>query len=144
MSSARLTLRKSHTLPEDMVSAGKARRSPVLAGRLWIAYWMALFAIMHTPRQHLPDVSVSYIDKVAHVTGYALLALLGGAYAQRAGVKKGTAWYAKWLLVYALYAAVDELTQPYVNRSASVSDWVADIIGVVIAFVVVRLDSPRT
>ncbi|MEE9294202.1 MAG: VanZ family protein [Phycisphaerae bacterium] len=127
-----------------MVSAGKARRSAVLAGRLWIVYWVAFFAIMHTPRQHLPHVRVSYIDKVAHVTGYALLGLLGGAYAQRAGVKRGKAWYAKWLLVYALYAAVDELTQPYVNRSANLSDWVADVIGVVIAFVVVRLDNPRT
>lgn len=126
------------------MSAGKARWSPRLVGRLWIVYWVALFAIMHTPRQHLPHVNVSYIDKAAHVTGYALLGLLGGAYAQRTGVKRGTAWYAKWLLVYGLYAAVDELTQPYVNRSASVSDWIVDIIGVVLAFVVVRLDSPRT
>ncbi len=111
------------------------------AGRLrsvWVVYWVCLFGLMHVPREHLPTVRVSHLDKVVHVTGYALLGLLGGGYAQRRGAATGAGWYIKWLAVYAVYAAFDELTQPMVGRSATLADWSADIVGVVIAFAVIR------
>ncbi len=109
---------------------------------VWLAYWVALFLVMHTPREHLPEVHVSNLDKVTHFTGYALLTLLGGAYAQRAGKTTTTRWCAFWFVLYAAYAAVDELTQPFVNRSAGVADWAADVLGVGVALLIVRLGRP--
>jgi len=29
--------------------------------------------------------------------------------------------------------AIDELTQPFVNRTTSIADWFADVIGIIIA-----------
>ena len=39
------------------------------------------------------------------------------------------------LLFFAILAvgAVDELTQPFVSRTASLADWLADIVGIIIA-----------
>ncbi len=117
----------------------RLRSGQVMA--LWLCYWVALFAVMHTPREHIPKIHVSNLDKGAHVTGYLLLALLGGAYAQRTRRQITFSWCASWVLAYGLYAAFDELTQPFFNRSAGVFDWLADILGVGIALTVVYLDS---
>ena len=121
----------------------KTRFSPSFVGFVWILHWVVLFVAMHTPRQHLPRIDVSGLDKVVHFLGYALLGLFGGAYARRAKVRQDGLWYGKWFLIYALYAATDELLQPFVNRSADITDWMADISGVLVAFIVIHLDSKR-
>jgi VanZ family protein len=38
-----------------------------------------------------------------------------------------------WALVYLVYGALDELTQPLTGREADVADWVFDAIGVGLA-----------
>jgi VanZ family protein len=109
----------------------------------WVLYWIALFFVMHTPKEHLPTTRVSNIDKAVHVTGYALLALLGGVHAQRRGRSMGVGSCVVWFLVYAVYAVFDELTQPLVNRTAAVDDWLADMIGVAMGLAVVLYSSRR-
>lgn len=110
---------------------------------MWVVCWVALFGVMHTPRERLPEVHVSNLDKAAHITGYLLLGLLGGAAARRNGVVIRGAWYARWFAIYAAYAAFDELTQPMFHRSADVLDWAADMIGVTVALGVVYIDASR-
>lgn len=39
------------------------------------------------------------------------------------------------LIILAIYAAVDEATQPFFNRHGTLEDWQADILGSVIAVV---------
>lgn len=101
---------------------------------LWGVYWLALFCVMHIPKQRLPGVSIPYLDTAVHLSGYAVLALLGAAVAVRSNVLLSRRWYVTWLMVYAAYAAGDELLQPYVNRTADVFDWLADVGGVLIGF----------
>ena len=110
---------------------------------MWLCYWVALFGIMHTPREHIPQIDVSNLDKVVNVTGYAMLALLGGAYAQRMRRQITFSWCVSWGVAYGLYAVFDELTQPFFHRSAGVFDWLADMLGVGIGLTVVYLGSPR-
>lgn len=110
---------------------------------MWLACWVGLFAVMHTPGDRLPKIHISNLDKAAHVIGYLLLALLGGATARRAGATMGVGWYVRWFMVYAVYAAADELTQPLVRRTADVFDWVADMAGVTLAMAIVYIDASR-
>ncbi len=120
-----------------------ARWSPAQVRRVWIVYWVALFALMHTPRERLPEVRFSTLATTVHVTGYALLGLLGAAFAERSGTPIGAGWYGKWLLIYAVYAAADELLQRIVDRSPDARDWAADMFGVVVAFAIVRWGAVR-
>lgn len=96
---------------------------------------------MHTPREHLPQTSVSNLDKAVHFTGYLLLTLLAGLYVLRVHRAPARRWYVSWVLMIAVYAAFDELTQPFVNRTAGWADWATDIIGTVVGLILVRIDS---
>lgn len=118
-----------------------ARLHPSLVRTLWIAYWVALFCLMHIPKDDLPDVHISNLDKVVHLTGYALLGLLCGGNAQRRSAMIDSGWYVKWACIFATYAAFDELTQPLVNRTAGLDDWVADMLGIAVAFAVLRFST---
>jgi len=51
----------------------------------WAAYWLLLFAAMHTPRDRLPRISLSFVDKLVHFGGYGVLAVFSVVAATRAG-----------------------------------------------------------
>jgi VanZ family protein len=98
--------------------------------------WTAAFVATHVPSRRLPDLSVK--DTTLHVIGYFFLAstllLTLSAYATRR--------QARALLVFFImagYAALDEITQPLVNRHAALSDWVADVVGAAAAVIVCEL-----
>ncbi len=96
-------------------------------------YWLGLFGIMHTPKGPFPaPLLFPHQDKVVHFFGYAILA---GLTAAAAAWPTGGKWYGRWLLIFAAYAAFDELTQPLVGRHADVLDWAADIAGVALVFI---------
>src|SRR5688572_22506905 len=100
----------------------------LLRTTLWtttIGYWVFLCIITHIPQQRMPRVPVT--DKTAHVIAYFILA----------GLLSGAMWVTKprqrftwaWVLVVLMtYAAVDEITQEWVNRYGDFSDWVADLV----------------
>ena len=96
---------------------------------------------MHTPKPQGISIHIGHIDKVLHFGGYALLAGLCAAYARRSGAHLTRRWYVKWMLILAAYAAADEYLQPFVNRTADLLDWVADVAGVLAALAVVRFKS---
>ena len=113
---------------------------------VWGLYWVAMFAAMHIPKDTLPTIHVPGLDKKVHFICYGVLALLCAWSAVRGGAMLTGRWYAKWILVFAMYAVADELLQglAFVNRTPDFGDWVADVAGVVVAFGVVGLFRARS
>jgi len=77
----------------------------------------------------MPDrLQVSGLDKLEHVIAYGVITLLFIL-----SLKNSFSVFSAMILFFAIstVGAVDELTQPFVNRVASPIDWLADIIGIV-------------
>lgn len=90
---------------------------------LLIAIWLILVILTHIPvPQSVQGLGVS--DKLIHLIGYFPLGLLLPVCRVR-GCQK---WWV-CLLVIAGYGVLDELFQIPVGRTASVLDWVADVVG---------------
>lgn len=103
------------------------------AKSLFIAYWVALFIIMHVPAPEGIDLHLKGGDKLLHGTVYFLLATLGAWAFPLRRVSRSAKWAVGWLIVYSAYAALDEILQTFVDRSCSFGDWVADVVGALIA-----------
>lgn len=107
--------------------------------RFWLAalalYWVALFVGTHIPVERVPD-AVGSADKIAHFLAFGTLAMIFAAtwqtFAGRLKFRK-LVWI--WVII-ATYGALEELTQPFVNRVASIYDWLADISGAAIGLAV--------
>ncbi len=101
--------------------------------RLLVLTWVGALVATHLPAERLPEFHTS--DKILHTVGYAVLAAVfwmtllahGSPFGRRVLIVGG---------VLALYGALDEITQPLVNRYAAVDDWCFDVIGVAIALTV--------
>lgn len=107
--------------------------------RLWqlalACYWLALFIGTHIPIERLP-LNRGSADKLAHVAAFAALALLL-AVAWRLSTGRLPARHLPWLwLIVVLYGAIEEITQPLVNRMASPIDWLADALGALLGLAV--------
>jgi VanZ family protein len=109
------------------------RRWILLAG---LALFAAALVATHLPPEDVPNLRVR--DKILHLIGYFVLA--------------GFSWAVLWvygaptfrrLLALAVFlpiwAAVDELTQPFFRRTADLDDWAADMIGCAAAIVLAQL-----
>lgn len=87
--------------------------------------------LTHVPQQVLPDqLQVGGLDKLAHIVAYGVITFLFIL-----SVRTSPTMLSTLLLFFTIssVATLDELTQPFVNRTASVNDWLADIVGVIIA-----------
>lgn len=125
-----------------------ARWASELVRAALFLYWIALFATTHLPI-HSSDVAPGN-DKMHHVVGYAILALLFGWMISSPrprfggeGQGKGTSAsndlpssrrfpFIGALILLALYGVFDELTQLLVGRTGEFYDWLADVAGIVI------------
>lgn len=103
---------------------------------LTAAYWLTILALTHWPAQRLPKLPPN--DKLLHVLAYGPLG----------GLLFLCLWHARphrphftWLVlpIGLAYGVLDELTQPWFNRTAAFDDWVADAVGLVIATVIMTL-----
>ncbi len=118
-------------------------------------YWIAMFVGTHLPRIELPSGhAIISVDKVLHFSGYFGLAFLLSLRLISAAAARGEAGMHalrsrgyQILLVVAVYAMLDEWTQPLVGRSCELLDWLADILGasagmlVIATWLAVRSDS---
>ena len=94
---------------------------------LTLAYWGILFTLTHIPPAQAPEMGNA--DKLLHLTAFTLLAFL---------VSSSLLFIKRWnrisilsgMVVLAIYAGFDELTQLLVGRTASWKDWQADLIGI--------------
>jgi VanZ family protein len=91
-----------------------------------IALWTCAFAATHAPKGTLPSTGLS--DPTLHFFGYLVLSgvLLLSAASYGLGRLKGAMAV---ICTTMIYAAFDEITQPLVNRQASIGDWLADVAG---------------
>ena len=97
---------------------------------LLVVTWLAAFTATHLPKEAVPEIPAT--DWTLHLVGYFVLAGLFAGALTACGVRRARR-AALAVSVFAAYAAFDEITQPLVNRHASVHDWLADLIGVVLA-----------
>lgn len=123
-------------------------------GFFLVAYWLTLFTATHVPID--PEIVVPGNDKTLHVVGYSGLGLLFGlTLAWRLSPRprfagKGASApsslpaglrfrFLGAVLVLAIYAMLDELTQPFVGRTCDPYDWLADCVGMVIGLLTAAL-----
>jgi len=93
-----------------------------------VAFTATVIFLTHIPEEAMPSgLQVSGLDKLAHAFAYGAITLFFIL-----SLKTSPTMLSASLLFFAILAvgAVDELTQPSVNRTASLADWLADIVGV--------------
>jgi len=102
-----------------------------------ILMWASAFCLSHIPLPQLPPLPGK--DKSLHFIGFACLAsilLLTLVAHGRGHDQKLLRRSAITLMVTAVYGAIDEITQPLVNRHGAGDDWLADVAGSVAAVIV--------
>ena len=103
-----------------------------------------MFAITHAPGGSIPHTPIPHADKAYHFALFFLLAWLGGRWHLQRNQQLSVGALVLWALVYSVYAAVDEWTQPLVGRSCGWMDWVSDVAGVAAATVLLTRGLPRS
>lgn len=88
-----------------------------------VVIWLILATITHVPvPQSVQEIRIS--DKLVHLVAYFPLGLLLPSCRFRGLHRRWTC-----LAVIAIYGVLDELLQIPVGRTASVFDWLADLVG---------------
>jgi VanZ family protein len=101
-------------------------------------YWLALFISTHLPIVRLAS-SHGTTDKFVHVAAFTGLSiLLAITWRLSAGRLRGRDLVSVWALVM-LYGALEETTQPLMNRTASHIDWLADAIGATLGLAIYQI-----
>ena len=127
-------------MPTSEATAGNAptergdlRRDAAVPWRVaLLAYWILLFVGTHLPSAEAVVGPLIAYDKPIHFVGSFVLATLM-LRAFRGASNLGWRSYLAIAVIALAYAAADELTQPLVNRSCDLYDWVADAAGVATA-----------
>lgn len=107
--------------------------------QIWQQKWLMLFWMMLGLATFLLLIELApepqkipYLDKLEHATGFAVLYILG-----KQAYKPHAYWLAGALI---LYGGLIESLQGFltVTRQASVYDWLADIVGVLVAILIIN------
>ena len=104
---------------------------------LSVLAWLGAFSVSHIPADVMHEIKTPS-DTTLHMSGFAILAglfLLALAAFNVRTMRRSIIV----LAVMALYAALDERTQPLVNRVCDVRDWYADMAGSIIVVIVLGL-----
>jgi VanZ family protein len=117
-------------------------RNPRLSRVVLGSYWVALAVATHLP-PGLHPATPNQFDKLEHFVCFAILAwLLAMAWQRSTGRLTGSHLRAAWFAI-AVYAAVDEGTQPLVGRTCSAADWLADVLGAAVGLFIFAWMSRR-
>ena len=93
-----------------------------------VVFTAIVILLTHIPQEAMPSqLQVIGLDKLAHVLAYGVITLLF-----MISFRTCPTMLSASLLFFAILAlgALDELTQPFFSRTASLIDWFANIIGV--------------
>jgi VanZ family protein len=96
-----------------------------------ILFMAAVLVFTHLPQETIPSpLQKDGVDKLQHVLAYGVITFLFIL-----SLKSSPSLLSALFLFFAISAVgiVDEATQFLVNRTASVNDWLADIIGIMMA-----------
>jgi VanZ family protein len=102
---------------------------------IWLLYWVAAAIATHLPRGSVPKDAFRLPDWLLHGGTFFVLGaltawvVLGGFGARSLDRRFAIRRLAIWCVILAAYAAIDEITQPLVGRTAELSDWAADLLG---------------
>jgi VanZ family protein len=92
--------------------------------------------VTHIPQEIMPKrLQISGLDKIEHIVAYGAITFL---FVLSLTARFSLLSAAVLFFAISVVGALDELTQPLVNRIASPMDWLADIVGisiVLLAFV---------
>lgn len=104
-----------------------------------------VLGLTHIPGEDMPTfLEVRDLDKIEHVVAYGLVA---GLFLLSLKKPVRPAVLVAGLLALAAIGAVDETTQPFVRRVASMWDYTSDLVGITLACVIfwaVKLAGSRT
>lgn len=104
--------------------------------------WLLIIFIQSSfPAIELPKVELISADKIVHMGVFALLTML--CYISLIHIQKPNMFSEKPLLwsfiICTVYGASDEIHQYFVpNRSSELQDWAADVLGVILAVLVIK------
>ena len=93
-----------------------------------ILFAATVIFVTHIPQELIPErLQICGLDKIGHVVAYGAITILFVL-----SLRDRFSLLSAAILFFATstLGAVDELTQPLVNRTASPIDWLADIVGV--------------
>ncbi len=98
-----------------------------------VTFTATVILFTHIPQGVMPTrpgEGVSGLDKLLHVVAYGVITFLFIL-----SLKSSTSLLSALFLFFAISAIgiVDEATQSLVNRTASANDWLADIVGIMMA-----------
>lgn len=94
-----------------------------------IFFTVTVFTFTHIPQQVLPELlQMNGLDKVLHVLAFGIITLL---FILTFRISHNSMFNFIPLLTILAFAVVDELTQNFVGRTASLYDWTADLAGIV-------------
>jgi len=97
-----------------------------------ILFTVAVLVFTHLPQETMPSsLQKDGVDKIEHVLAYGVITFLF-LISLRASPTILSALLL--FLAVSVIGAFDEITQPFVNRTASVTDLVADIVGILAPF----------
>ncbi len=105
-----------------------SRSIPVVL--LLVIYWVGLFIGTHIPTSQLNPIEGPLSDKTIHFYAYAGLGFLATWSIARMRGRRFLLFLFT-MVVIIVFGALDELSQPLVNRSCSFYDWVADALGAI-------------
>jgi VanZ family protein len=118
------------------------RRLRLLLWSATIGWWVLLATLTHLPLdRYIPEQQkqmMQFLDKPEHFIAYFILtALIGCSLAISYPHRRHPVWLAVPLCM--AYGAIDEWTQAWVNRTCSLNDWFANVVGIVAGVVPVLL-----
>lgn len=100
----------------------------------WQFTMLAIFIQSSIGKISLPDFGIDWFDKILHFFAFGILGLLSAHGIKHAGnqfFQKNYAWTS--ILICIIFGATDEIHQLHVpGRYASVYDWIADILGILL------------
>ncbi len=101
---------------------------PGLSTVIWLGCLLGAFTLTHWPPPEDP-LPQPISDKVLHVIGFVVLGLVTSHRFARGPQSRRTGVFLLVWVGLAGYAALDELTQPFVGRMCEFADWLADLFG---------------
>jgi VanZ family protein len=111
-----------------------------------VLYWLAIFITTHLPFSTTPPDDPYSIDKLQHITAFAVFAVLLSAAGATLGIHR-LPLYLGVIGLIAAYAALDEISQHFIpERTPDFFDWLADVAGAaigIIAFAAIRRSYER-
>ncbi len=117
---------------------GLLRRWRHLLLAVFVLAWIASYVVTHVPiAPILREMNLSLSDVIYHAVGYFGLSMLLFLVMLAYGVRPATRAVGL-LAIMAVYGAFDEISQGWVGRDPDVGDWLADMLGVITAWLTGR------